>query len=151
MKNALIGLAILAGISFAQDAQKNTPATPPSDGGGKPELRWLVSVWDLANPEQPRDLEHYVIFLDSNVMELNGKLHNLQDAGQDLSGMLDLIGAHTMRATAWWRHVENAAPDTQPNAAPDGSGAQDDKSKGPAKKDLPKLNPNSNGKIAQNE
>ena len=197
MKNSLICLAMLAGIGFAQDAQKNTPATPPADGGEKLkaddgekpkadggekpkvatgvlrrlesvtwspmqlEVRWLVSVWDLANPEQPRDLERYVVHLDSKVMELNGKARDLQDAGQDLSGILDLIGANTMRATAWWRNVENAAPDaqpngaqpntTQPNAAPDGSGSKDDKSKEPAKKDLPQLKPIGNWKIAQNE
>jgi hypothetical protein len=170
MKNTLIGLAVLAGISLAQDAPKNTPPTSPADGAEKPkatgvlrrlesvtwspmqlEVRWLVSVWDLSNPEQPRDLERYVIHLDSKVMELNGKAHNLQDAGQDLSGILDLIGANTMRATAWWRNVENAEPDAQPNVAPDGSGAKDDKSKEPAKKDLPQLKPIGNWKIAQNE
>ncbi len=172
MKNSLICLAMLAGISFAQEPQKNTPATPPADSGEKPkaatgvlrrlesvtwsplqlEVHWLVSVWDLANPEQPKDVERYVIHLDSNVMEVNGKVHNLQDAGQDLSSILDLIGANTMRATVWWRNVEIAAPEAQPDVAPDGSGAKDDKSKEPAnKKDVPQLRPIGNWKIAQNE
>lgn len=179
MKNSVIGLVFLTSLACAQNAEKAAPAPPPQGNTEIPkpagtlrrlesltwnpmqlELSWVVSVWDLANTEAPRDLERYIIHMDTKQMELNGKAHSFEAADQNLSEVLDLISAFSMKSTAWWGNAERGTGGADRNEPPAGSDQKDDKKdkpkdpaqKGqPTPKEQPSPKPPVTGKIAQND
>ena len=161
MKTLLTGLVIFAGLGYAQQSGEAGPNPQPDSGeSAKPtavlrrlesvtwdplraQLTWLVSVWDLeSTADEPRDMERYVIHLDSDVMEFKGEIRRFDAAGRDVHALMDMISNFAMQSTVWWGRGGQGQREGQPGSEPDGTNGTKDKNKGDGQEDKPKPQPN---------
>ena len=161
MRTFLAAVIALTGLAYAQEGNKPEPTPAPGNGAApttpsavlrrlesvtwdplQAQLTWFISVWDLeSDMSKPREMERYVIHVNSGVMESKGQSRRFDVPGADLHTLMDIISTYAIRSTIWWGKSAGGANDPPPpSLSPDEPNAPKDKDKmnGDGKDDKPK-------------